>query len=90
VPDDELSKARNYSKGRFVFSTETPQGLITLALSDEVLLGRIHEPDDVLAEIDAVTAEDVQRVAGDLLEGGLYLSIIGPFDEPGRFERLIA
>jgi hypothetical protein len=37
-----------------------------------------------------VTAEDLQRVAGDLIEGKrLYLAVVGPFDDPGRFERLL-
>jgi predicted Zn-dependent peptidase len=89
VPAEELDKARNYSKGRFVFSTETPQGLITHALWDEILLGRVREPDEVLAAMDAVTADDVQRVAQDLLPGGFYLSIVGPFDDPARFQQLI-
>jgi len=38
-----------------------------------------------------VTAEDVQRVARDLLDGKRpYLAVVGPFDDPGRFERLLA
>jgi predicted Zn-dependent peptidase len=90
VPSDELEKARNYSKGRFVFSTETPQGLIIHGLFDEVLTREVREPDEVLDAMDAVTADDIQRVAGDLLTGGLYLSLVGPFDDPDRFERLIA
>ena len=90
VGAEELEKARNYMKGRFVFSIETPQGLIRTALYDEVLEGAAREPEAVLALMDAVTAEDVQRVAQDILGGGLYLSIIGPFDDADRFERLIA
>ena len=55
----------------------------------EVLEVGPREPDDVLAGLDAVTAEDVQRVAQDLVSRGFYLSLIGPFDDPERFERLI-
>ncbi len=91
VPADELEKARNYAKGRFVFSIETPQGIMGYALRREVLdPGKVLEPDEVVARLDAVTAEDVQRVAGDLLSGGFYLSVVGPFDDSSRFERLIA
>jgi hypothetical protein len=33
----------------------------------------------------------VQRVAKDLLEDTqLYLAVVGPFDDPARFEKLIA
>jgi predicted Zn-dependent peptidase len=56
-----------------------------------VLEGEIEEPDDLLARLDEVTAEDVQRVARDLFAGKrLYLAIVGPFDEPDRFENLLA
>ncbi len=91
VPADELEKARGYSKGRFVLRLESPQGTIQYGLRREVLEGEIEEPEELLRQIDAVTAEDVQRVARDLLEGKrLYLAVVGPFDDPDRFEKLIA
>jgi predicted Zn-dependent peptidase len=59
-------------------------------LRRELLEGRAAEPDEVLAGLDAVTVDDVQRVATDLLKGDLRLALIGPFDEPARFEPLLA
>jgi predicted Zn-dependent peptidase len=91
VPSDELEKARNFAKGRFVLQLESPQGLILFGLRREVLEGHAVEPDEVLAAIDAVTAEDVQRVAQELLGGrALNLALIGPFDDAERFEKLLA
>jgi predicted Zn-dependent peptidase len=90
VPAEELEKARGYAKGRFVLRLESPQALIQFGLRREVLENEYEEPDDVLRELDAVTAEDVQRVAGELLDGTrLYLAVVGPFDDPGRFEKLL-
>jgi len=44
----------------------------------------------VLAGIDAVTAEDVGRVASDLLSSErLRLAVIGPFEDAARFEALL-
>ena len=41
--------------------------------------------------LDAVTAEDVQRVAQDVIgANGLNLALIGPFDDAARFEALLA
>ena len=38
-----------------------------------------------------MTVEDVQRVARDLFEEKrLYLALVGPFDDPARFEQLLA
>jgi predicted Zn-dependent peptidase len=91
VPAEELEKAKNVSKGRFVLQTESPHGMIMFGLRREVLEGRATEPEEVLAEIDKVTADDVQRVAQDVLGGdGLNLALIGPFDDGSRFERLLA
>jgi predicted Zn-dependent peptidase len=90
VPSDELEKARNFTKGRFVLQLESPHGTIQFGLRREVLEGRTAEPTEVLEELDAVTAEDVQRVAQDLIgEKRLYLAAIGPLDDPERFEKLL-
>jgi predicted Zn-dependent peptidase len=90
VPADELEKARSFSKGRFVLQLENPQGLIGFGLRKEVLEGRAPDPEEVLAGISAVTAEDVQRVAQDLLaDDKLRLAVIGPFDDAERFEKLL-
>ncbi len=86
VPADELEKARALAKGRFVLQTESPNGLILFGLRREVLEGRAVEPEELLAGLDAVTAEDVQRVAQDVIgTNGMRLAVIGPFDDEDRF-----
>src|SRR5207244_3375536 len=89
VPATELEKAKSFAKGRFVLQLETSQGLIMFGLRREVLESRTPDPEEIIAELDKVTAEDVARVAGDVIERqGLNLAGIGPFDDPDRFERL--
>jgi predicted Zn-dependent peptidase len=90
VPAEELEKARSFAKGRFVLGLESPHATIMFGLRREILEGRAVEPTEVLEGLDAVTAEDVERVAADVLAGELQLALIGPFDEPGRFEPLLA
>jgi len=90
VPADELEKARSYAKGRFVLSLESPQGTNMFGLRREVLEGKATEPSEVLAELDKVTAEDVQRVGRDLMrDEALRLAVIGPFDDTERFAKLL-
>jgi predicted Zn-dependent peptidase len=90
IPPDELEKARSFAKGRFVLQLETSQGLIMFGLRREVLENSSPDPEEILAELDKVTVEDVQRVARDLMEGrGLQLAVIGPFDGAERFEKLL-
>jgi predicted Zn-dependent peptidase len=90
VPADELDKAKNFSKGRFVLQLESPQGLILFGLRREVLERRAPELDEVIDGLNAVTAEDVQRVAQDLItDEKLRLALIGPFDDAEHFEKLL-
>ena len=90
VPEHELEKARAYTKGRFVLSLESPQGMNRFGLLREVLENTHPDPTEVLARYEAVTVEDVQRVAQDLItDDALRLALVGPFDEPDRFEALL-
>jgi predicted Zn-dependent peptidase len=90
VPAEELEKARSFAKGRFVLGLESPHATIMFGLRREIHEGGAVEPTEVLEGLDAVTTEDVARVAADLLGGELQLALIGPFDEPERFEPLLA
>jgi predicted Zn-dependent peptidase len=91
VPADELEKAKNVAKGRFVLQLESPHATIMFGLRREVLEGGATEPEEVLTGIDAITADDVQRVAQDVIgSNGLNLALIGPFDDEERFQKLLA
>jgi predicted Zn-dependent peptidase len=91
VPEDELRKAKNFAKGRFVLQLESPHGLINFGLRREVVEGRVPEPEEVLTGIEAVTAEDVQQLAQELInDEALRLAVIGPFDDADRFEKLLS
>ncbi|HEV8460891.1 MAG TPA: insulinase family protein, partial [Gaiellaceae bacterium] len=90
VPAAELEKARALAKGRFVLQTESPNGLILFGLRREVLEGQAAEPEEILAGLDAVTVEDVSRVAQDVIANeGMRLAVIGPFDDASKFEKLL-
>ena len=74
-----------------MLSLEDPRGTIMYGLRSEVLEGTVREPDDVLAAIDAVTVDDVLRVAGDIIrDDRLNLAVIGPFDDAERFEKALS
>jgi len=90
LPSEELEKARAFAKGRFVLQLESPQGLMMFGLRREVLEHRLPDPDDVLRGIDAVTSDDIARVASELIATDrLRLAVIGPFDDASRFEALL-
>jgi predicted Zn-dependent peptidase len=90
VPAAELEKARNFAKGRFVLQLESPQGLMLFGLRKEVLERKLPDPDEVLRGLDAITSDDVARVASELITTDrLRLAVIGPFDDASRFEPLL-
>jgi len=90
VPAEELEKARSFAKGRFVLQLESPQGLIMFGLRKEVLERRAPDPEEVLAGLSAVTVEDVQRVARDVIaDERLRLAVIGPFEDAAHFDALL-
>jgi predicted Zn-dependent peptidase len=90
VPDAELKKAKEYTKGRLVLQLESPQGLISFGLRREVIEGGAVDPAEVLAGLDVVNSEDIQRVAREIIgERALHLALIGPFEDGERFARLL-
>jgi predicted Zn-dependent peptidase len=56
----------------------------------ELLLREVRTPDQVLDLLEAVTVQDVQRVARALLvDDQLHMAIVGPFRSDRRFVPLL-
>ena len=67
-----------------------PRSIVAFGLRGTILEGEPREIPEVLAGLDAVTADDVARVAKDLLAPDkLRLAAIGPLDDEARFEKLL-
>lgn len=89
VSDAELHKAREYSKGRLLLSLESTSAVCDYAGHQLLLTGRILEPAELIAHLDAVTAEDVQQAARDVLSQELRAAVVGPFRSATRFEEVV-
>ncbi len=88
--EHELEKAREYAKGRIMLRMENTHSVAMWQGGQELLLNRISTVDEVVKAIDAVTLEDVNRVAGDIVkEDLLNLAIVGPFRSDRRFRKLL-
>lgn len=86
----ELDKAKAYLKGTLTLSLETSDRVAEHAATSVVNLGSVRTLDEDIAGIDAVTRDDVVRVAKDLLRGErLNLAIIGPHPDPTRLLPLL-
>jgi predicted Zn-dependent peptidase len=92
VSEEELHKAKEFTKGRLQLQMEDSFAVASWVGRQEVLEERVRSVDEVLQEIDGVTAADIQRVAGRLLQQEkLNLAVVGPYDEKQeqRFRSLL-
>ena len=65
VPDDELDKAKRYLAGGLELRMDETRHVASWIGGQEALHDRVLTLDEALAAIEAVTAADVQRVAGE-------------------------
>ncbi|TMC31636.1 MAG: insulinase family protein [Chloroflexi bacterium] len=86
----ELTKAKEFYKGRLLLQMESTNSVATWYGGQEALTGRIEDTDQTVAEIDAVTADDIRRVARQLFNQALQLAVIGPFRSEAPFLKQIA
>ena len=90
VPDQEVEKARELSKGRMLLRMEDSRAVAMWMGAQETLAGHVRTVDEVVERLDAVTAEDISRVAADLItEEKLNLAVVGPYRSERRFRNLL-
>ena len=90
VAPAELDRARAYTRGRLELRMEDSGAVAGWIGTGEALLPRILTVDEVIERFDAVTAEDLLRVARRYLDpAGARLAVLGPFRSRSRFERAL-
>jgi predicted Zn-dependent peptidase len=79
VPEDELRKAKDHNIGRFRLSLETAFSLGQRHGELLITNGEIESIDEVVEQVEAITADDVRAVAQRILDRGrLHASVVGP------------
>lgn len=86
LPDAaELRRAKESLKGGLMLGLESTGSRMSMLARSEIYHGRHITLDELITKVDAVTAADVQRVAGDLFHPGrLSMAAIGPFRSDGQ------
>jgi predicted Zn-dependent peptidase len=79
VPPDELDKARRYLAGGLELRMDETRHVASWIGGQEALHDRVLTIDEALAAVATVTADDITRVAGDLVrDDGLRLAAVAP------------
>jgi len=90
VPEEELWRAKEFTKGRLRLELETTNGVAFWLTYQELVMGEVRTVEEEVAAVDAVTAKDVRRVARTILDGPLQLAVIGPFAKTANFLNAIS
>ena len=78
LTQDELDRGRGQMRGGLVLSLEDTGSRMTRLGEVELFQDRLLSLDEVLARLDAVTLDDVNRLAADLFSRPETLAIVGP------------
>jgi len=86
----ELRKAKDYTKGTTLIGMESSDEQANFYALQELLTDKILTLEEKFAKIEAVTVDDIQRVAQDIFQPAkLNLALIGPFKNKERFEKIL-
>jgi predicted Zn-dependent peptidase len=77
--DGEVERARAYAAGSAVLALESTGAVARRAAGEKVTFGEISSPDETIAALDAVTAEDVRRIASGI-DGMPVVACVGPHE----------
>jgi predicted Zn-dependent peptidase len=90
VPEAELAKAKELSKGRLLLRMEDSRSVAGWAGGQEVLTRDILSVDQVMSIVDAITAEEIRQLARKLLVSSqLRLAVVGPVADDKPLKELL-
>ncbi|MEV4757533.1 pitrilysin family protein [Micromonospora sp. NPDC049559] len=77
----ELARGKGMAKGSYVLGLEDTGSRMSRLAKGELLYGNVLSVDELLARVDAVTLDEVNALAGELLSRPMSLAVVGPFSE---------
>ena len=91
VPQDELDAAREQLKGKTLMSLESSDSLMTRLAKNEIYHQKQQSIEDVIANYDAVSSADIQRVSQKLFQSEfLHLEAMGQVADLGLSVDMLA
>ena len=87
---EELERGKGQMRGGLVLGLEDTGSRMSRLGKAELVYGELLSVDEVLARIDEVTVDDVQRLAHELLRQPPALAAIGPYDDDSALRASVA
>jgi predicted Zn-dependent peptidase len=81
LTDRELAVAKGHVKGSLALSLEDSAGRMNRIGRSQLVHGHVLPFGELVARTEAVTSDDVRRVAERVLGAERVLAVVGPFDE---------
>jgi len=90
VPQSELAKAKELSKGHLILRMEDSRNVAGWLGGQEILTKHILSVEQVIAIIDAITADELKQLAQEVIIGNeLRLAVVGPIASDTPLEKLL-
>jgi predicted Zn-dependent peptidase len=90
IPETELKKAREISKGRLLLRMEDSRNVAGWLGGQEMLTNRILTLDEIVAIIDSITVGQLQKIARQLIAvNKARLAIVGPITNLKPLQKLL-
>ena len=90
VPESELSKAKELSKGRLLLRMEDSRNVAGWIGGEETLIRRTLSVDQVVSIIEAITAVELKQLAQELIaDSQLRLAVVGPIASDKPLDELL-
>jgi predicted Zn-dependent peptidase len=90
IPENEMKKAREISKGRLLLRMEDSRNVAGWLGGQEMLTDSILTLDDVITIIDSVNVDLLQKVARDLISvENVRLAVVGPISDTKGLQKLL-
>lgn len=90
VTEEELNKVKQMARGTMVLDLEETNALALFSSVQELTEREILTPDEIMKHIDAVTVQDIQAIARELLQKDKRaVALLGPQKSSKAFEKVL-
>jgi len=91
IPQAELDKAKEIVRGQLLLGLEETNAMAIFAAEQELLEKHMRTPQEISAEIDAVTPTEIQELAKEILDKKhRAVALLSPHRSVKKFEKLLA